>query len=96
MADSKIKKEDIEYLGFLARIKLSGEDIEGFAADFEKILGYVSALSALDTSTVKTAFLPGTENVLRPDKNEPSMETEEILSNAPEKTDMFFKVPKII
>jgi len=96
MDAKKIKKEDIEYLGLLARIKLSKEEIEGFAEDFEKILGYVSTLSSLETSAVRSSFLPGSKNVLRPDENEPSLETGDILSNAPARTDKFFKVPKII
>lgn len=97
MAGKKIKKEDVEYLGLLSRINLSAEETASFVSEFEKILEYVSALSALDTAEVEPAYrIMKTAGVLRRDANETSMDREELLANAPEKTEKFFKVPKII
>jgi aspartyl-tRNA(Asn)/glutamyl-tRNA(Gln) amidotransferase subunit C len=92
-----IKREDVEYLGKLARIRLTEEEIDSFAVEFGKILEYVSSLAVLDTGDAGPARGTGRKDgPVRADRTEKSMDREEILANAPEKTDRFFKVPKII
>jgi len=98
MADRKsINKEEIEYLGVLARINLSEDELKSFVHEFERILDYVSTLSSLETGNVKPAYnIMKQKTVLRNDETSISMDRKELLSNAPDKTDSFFKVPKII
>jgi len=92
-----MKKEDIEYLGNLARIGLTEEEKVQFAKELEKIIYYVSQLSEVATEKIAPVWhvLPVT-SVFRQDKMENSSSAEEILSGAPERADNFFKVPKII
>ncbi len=92
-----IDLKTIDYLAELARIKLDNEEKFKLMADLEKILEYVSQLDMLDTANVEPArhVLPYV-NVLRADKVNPSLQTEEALKNAPEKTGSMFRVPGII
>jgi len=92
-----IKKEDVEYLGNLARISLTDEEKQQFAKELGKIIYYVSQLSEVAADKISPVWhvLPVT-NVFRHDRVENSSGTEDILSNAPERADNFFKVPRII
>ncbi len=98
MAGEKmITREDVKYLGWLARIQLSQEEIDSFAQELDKILEYISSLSSVDTADIQPAYsVMKTNNVVRADETERSIDRQHLLSNAPEKTDRFFKVPKII
>ncbi len=97
MTKKIIKKNEIEYLGHLARIELSEEEKEKLKKDIEKILEYISKLNEINTENISPTYhvLP-LSNVFRDDKIEKSFEREEILSSAPERTEEFFKVPRII
>lgn len=92
-----IKREDVEYLGKLARIELSEEEKKKLENDLEKILEYISKLNKVNTENVSPTYhvLP-VKNVFRKDKVKESFSREELLKNAPDKTEEFFKVPKII
>lgn len=92
-----IKREDVEYLGKLARIELSEEEKGKFENDLEKILEYISKLNEVSTENVEPTYhvLP-VKNVFRKDTVRPSFSREEILKNAPDKNEEFFKVPRII
>ncbi|MCD6407834.1 Asp-tRNA(Asn)/Glu-tRNA(Gln) amidotransferase subunit GatC, partial [bacterium] len=90
-------REDVEYLGKLARIELSEEEKEKLENDLEKILEYISKLNEVNTENVPPTYhvLP-VKNVFREDKVKESFPREELLKNAPDRTEEFFKVPKII
>ncbi len=92
-----MKKEDIEYLGNLARIGLTDEEKERFAKELEKIIYYVSQLSEVSTEKIPPVWhaMPVT-NVFRKDRMEKSSCSEEIMSGAPDESEGFFKVPRII
>ena len=92
-----IKREDVEYLGKLARIELSEEEKKKLENDLEKILEYISKLNEVNTENVPPTYhvLP-IKNVFREDKVKESFPREELLKNAPDRTEEFFKVPKII
>lgn len=92
-----ITGQDVEYLGNLARINLSEGEKTQFGKELEKIIFYVSQLSEVSTDKVSPTWhvLPVT-NVFREDEVKKYTDREEILSNAPERDDRFFKVPKII
>ncbi|MCM8772536.1 MAG: Asp-tRNA(Asn)/Glu-tRNA(Gln) amidotransferase subunit GatC [Candidatus Omnitrophica bacterium] len=92
-----IKKEDVEYLGRLARIELTEEEKKKFEKELGKILEYISKLNEVNTENIEPTYhvLP-LKNVFRDDIPESSTSKEEILKNAPDKDDDFFKVPRII
>jgi len=95
--EKKITKEVVEYLGSLARIHLADGEKKQLEKDIGKTLEYVSQLNSVDTEGVSPTYhtLP-IANVFREDKVEKNLPGKEVLKNAPEKVNDFFKVPKII
>ena len=93
----QITDETIEYVGILAKLELSDEEKEQAKQDMSNMLEYVSKLNELDTDSVEPmshAF--PVSNVFREDVVTNGDGSKETLSNAPEKKDGGFKVPKTI
>ncbi|MFN4227535.1 MAG: Asp-tRNA(Asn)/Glu-tRNA(Gln) amidotransferase subunit GatC [Candidatus Ratteibacteria bacterium] len=97
MEEKVIKREDVEYLSRLARIELTEEEKIKFEKELEKILEYVSKLNEVNTENIIPTYhiLPLT-NIFREDIPDRSIPKQEILKNAPDKDENFFKVPRII
>ncbi len=92
-----IEKKDIQYVAKLANLKIEDDDIDVFTRQISDILEYVEKLDELDTDdVVPTAYTVPMKNVMREDKAEPSMDRDKILSNAPDKKEGQYRVPKII
>lgn len=47
-----ITKKDVEHIGHLARIELTGEEVEKLKKDLDGILDFVNQLGEIDTSAV--------------------------------------------
>jgi aspartyl-tRNA(Asn)/glutamyl-tRNA(Gln) amidotransferase subunit C len=93
----KITREEIERVAMLARMELSHEEEELLTRQLDKILQYMDKLNQLDTTDVEPlAHAVDITNAFREDRavNQPSPES--LLSNAPEREETFFRVPKII
>jgi aspartyl-tRNA(Asn)/glutamyl-tRNA(Gln) amidotransferase subunit C len=93
----RISKENIEHIASLARLYLTEEEKELFVFQLGSILDYMEKLNELDTTDVEpiSHVLP-LSNVMRDDISGPSITRGEALMNAPDHTDKFFRVPKII
>jgi aspartyl-tRNA(Asn)/glutamyl-tRNA(Gln) amidotransferase subunit C len=93
----KIEKDKIEYVANLARMSLSLEEKALFSQQLNDILAYVEKISEIDTSGIEpTSHAIDMGNVFRDDNPRKSLSNAEALSNAPDKKDGFFRVPKII
>ena len=94
---SKITDETIEYVGILAKLKLSGEEKEQAREDMQKMLDYIDKLDELDTTGVEPmSHIFPVHNVFREDVVTNGDEHEQTLANAPEAKDGAFKVPKTV
>lgn len=92
-----ISDETIEYVGILAKLELSEEEKENAKKDLGNMLDYIDKLNELDTAGVEPmSHVFPVNNVLREDVVTNEDEYEKILSNAPEKKDRAFKVPKTV
>jgi aspartyl-tRNA(Asn)/glutamyl-tRNA(Gln) amidotransferase subunit C len=93
----EITMELISYLEKLGRISLTEEEKEKTRIDLSSILGYIDKLNELDTDSVEplSHAFPIT-NVFREDVVTNSDRRDVILSNAPDKKDGCFKVPKTV
>ncbi len=92
-----ITRKDVEYIAQLARLRFKDEELENFTHQLNEILNYVEKLNELDTTNVEPLNHPVENvNVFRSDELKPSVQTEAALKNAPDRTDDFFKVPKVI
>lgn len=93
----KITREEVENVAILARLELTGEEKDIFTGQMDAILDYVDKLNELDTSdVVPTSHAVPMENAFREDEARPSIGVDRALSNAPERADGFFRVPKVI
>ncbi|MDZ7766588.1 MAG: Asp-tRNA(Asn)/Glu-tRNA(Gln) amidotransferase subunit GatC [Melioribacteraceae bacterium] len=92
-----VNKDEVKNIAKLAKLKLSESEVEEFTGDMNKILDYMDKLNELDTGNVKPLYHPleGT-NVFRDDQLKNSINREDALKNAPQRTEEFFKVPKVI
>ena len=90
-------KISIEHLAQLARLSVSDNEKILFSAQIDSILGYMDKLNELDTGNVgPTSYVITLSNVVREDLPKDSLEREDALRNAPDRTDKFYRVPKII
>ena len=90
-------KISIEHLAQLARLSVSDNEKTLFANQIDNILSYVDKLNELDTGNVEpTSHVISLSNVVREDLPKDSLEREDALRNAPDRTDKFYRVPKII
>lgn len=93
----KITRQQVEHVAKLARLAMGNEEKELFTRQLGEILAYIEKLKELDTSKVEpTSHVLPLKNVFREDEVRPSLPREEILKNAPDRTEEFFRVPKII
>ena len=96
-SSKKISTDDVRHVAKLARLSLDENRINRLAVQLENILKNVDKIAQLDVTGVEPmAHALPMRNVLREDVVEPSLTIEEVLRNAPETDDRFFKVPKII
>lgn len=90
-------KISVEYISKLARLSVSEKEKETFSAQLQSILSYMEKLNELDTKDVEpTSHVVSLSNVMRDDVQRPSISREDALANAPDHTDKFYRVPRII
>ena len=93
----EITREQVEHVAKLARLTVTEEEKTLLARQLGEILTYIEKLNQLDTSQVEpTSHVLPLRNIFREDEARPSLSREEILLNAPDRTEEFFRVPKII
>ena len=93
----KVSKNDIEYIAKLAKLKFNNEEATKMQDELNKILEYVEKLNELDTSEVEPlSHVIDLKNVDREDVVNQTLTADDILKNAPSKTEKFFRVPKVI
>lgn len=93
----KLTIDDVKHVARLARLSLSDDELEAFETDLNSILSCVARLQELNTEGVEpTSRVICQTNVMREDRVEPSLSVEEALSNAPDRLDDYFRVPRIL
>lgn len=89
--------ETVRKVARLARIDIPEEDLERRAASINGTLQWIDQLQAVDTEGVEPlANVSDSELFLRPDEVTDGDCADKVLANAPEKTQGFFVVPKVI
>ena len=88
---------DIKRISYLAKLKLPTEKEEFYSQSLVDIIQWVDNLKKIDTSNVKPLHNVTEATVsIRNDDNEKNNSTEDVLNNAPERAQNFFKVPKVV
>ncbi len=92
----QISEEIVRHTAYLARLKLSPEEIVLYSKQLSSILDYIYKLRELDIRDVSPTFhVLKLKNVFRKDEVKPSLDVSKVLSNAPYTEGNFFKVPKV-
>ncbi|MBE2218703.1 MAG: Asp-tRNA(Asn)/Glu-tRNA(Gln) amidotransferase subunit GatC [Ignavibacteria bacterium] len=89
---------EVERIAKLAKLKFSDEEKQRLSGEMSEILDYIDKLNEIpDLDMVKPLEnINETQNVFRDDEAISCLTKEEALKNAPEKTENFFKVPKVL
>jgi aspartyl-tRNA(Asn)/glutamyl-tRNA(Gln) amidotransferase subunit C len=95
---TKLTRDDVLKLAQLARIDLSDEEVEKFAAEFTEILGYVEQLDTVDVAGLQpTSQVTGLVNVTRKDEViDYGYKANELLKNVPATDGDLIKVKRMI
>ena len=92
-----ITREEVLHVARLARLALSDADADRLREQLGDLLEYMKQLDGLDTSgVVPTSHAVEMGTPFREDTVLPFGDPEAILSNAPDREDGFFRVPRII
>jgi aspartyl-tRNA(Asn)/glutamyl-tRNA(Gln) amidotransferase subunit C len=93
----ELNKEMVAKLAKLAQLEFNPEETESIRIDLQQMIGFVEKLNEIDTEGIlPLTHISKTENSLREDVVQGSVDTETALSNAPERLEQFFTVPKVI
>ena len=93
----KLSHNEVRHIAQLARLGLSDQETERFAVQLSTILDNFEILEEVDTSQIfPTAHVVEVGNVLREDEAAPSLPQKEILANAPQEEDGFFRVRAVL
>lgn len=89
--------DDVRRLAELARLELTEDEMRALVKELNGILRYADRLQQLDTNGVEpTLHAVPLENVLREDCVRPSLPVDETLSNAPDRSGDYFRVPRVL
>ncbi len=93
----EINDELVQHIAHLARLEFEGDELNEIKGDMSKIIGFMDKLSELDTEDVEPLiFMTDKVNVLRDDKPERTLTSEDALRNAPKKDSDYFRISKVL
>lgn len=92
-----VTKEDIERTAKLARLRLSPAELEAMTETLSKVFQYIDKLHEVDTTGVEPLHhVLDMQNVMEADVPRPCLNREEILSDAPDRTAEYFRIPRVV
>lgn len=92
-----VTKETLDYLSKLAHIEISEDEAGALINDLNRILTFMEELNEVDTTnTEPLIFVNEEESTLREDNVISVISQDEALSNAPQRNEAYFLVPKVI
>jgi len=99
----KISKQEVQHIAYLSRLALTDEELELYSKQLEVILEYMDKLNNIDTTNVEpvSSIIMLYKNIekkpyYREDVPKESDCKNEILQNAPQRVQNYFKVEKVI
>ena len=93
----KIDKKTTLKIAKLTRLKIEDDEITELSSQLNSILDWVEQLNEVNTDNIEPlSNVSISELPLRKDKEANKNKSEDILSNAPEKLENYFVVPKVV
>jgi len=92
-----ITAEQVRWIAHLARLELPEAELDGLQRDLSAIVDYVNLLQEVNTDAIEPLAHPlDLKNVFREDEPAPSLAVDEVLANAPVRTDDYYAVPAVL
>lgn len=92
-----ITKEEVEHVGWLARIEIDEKESDAYAEKLNSVLDYFGQLDEIDTEDVAPTYhVMDVVNVFREDEVMESMPQDVVLANTENKQEGNFKSPRIM
>ena len=92
-----LSTEEVKKIAQLSRIELRDGEVEKFQNELSTIIDYFGELQQVDTEGVEiVSSVTGLENVDRKDEAVVVDYQEDIMANAPERKDKYYKVKSIL
>ncbi|MBM3140099.1 MAG: Asp-tRNA(Asn)/Glu-tRNA(Gln) amidotransferase subunit GatC [Chloroflexi bacterium] len=89
--------DEVRYIARLARVALTGDEVERMREQLSNILDHFQALNDVPTDDVPpTAQSLDLANVDRPDQTHPPADREQVLANAPRRENGFLRVRAVL
>ena len=90
-----LSRDQVLHVARLARLELSGDEVERFGTELSKVLGHIEKIEELgDLGDVQpTSHVVAVENVLRADEPRASLPRDVTLAQAPDAAAGGFRVP---
>ena len=93
----KISREEVLHIALLSRLGLTEEEVDKLSEQLSNILENFEVLQQVDTENVPpTAQSISLQNVVSDDVVAPSLPSNEVLANAPQREADFFKVRAVL
>jgi aspartyl-tRNA(Asn)/glutamyl-tRNA(Gln) amidotransferase subunit C len=93
----RLELETVEHIAALARVGLTPEELERMRDQLSDVLDHISMLQEVNTDDIlPTAQVIQLQNVMRDDVVRPSLPREQVLLNAPDQEDGYFRVNAVL
>lgn len=95
----KIDAQLVKHVAGLAHLELTADEVAYYEAQLSKVLGYIEVLDAMPTGDLPADWrndTAGPATPERPDVAKASLDPEDALAAAPQRTGTAFQVPRII
>ncbi|MCC6865919.1 MAG: Asp-tRNA(Asn)/Glu-tRNA(Gln) amidotransferase subunit GatC [Ignavibacteria bacterium] len=90
--------KDVEKIAKLAKLRFTDEEKLKLSNEMNEVLGFIDTINKIPgiENVEPLENINNTQNVFREDISEVGVTKEEALKNAPDKSENFFKVPKVL
>ena len=93
----KLTREEVLHIARLARLAVTEEEVDRYVDQLSNLLEHFEVLQQVDTEGVPpTAQSVELQSVMRDDVIEPSLSSEEVLSNAPRREGDSFRIKAVL
>ncbi len=92
-----LDRAQVEKIAYLARLRLSEQELTEMTSQLGRIVEFVDQLSQLDTEGIEPlVHAIELQNVMADDVIRPSLDRNDALSNAPQQDGECFRVPAVL
>lgn len=94
---ARLTREEVAHVADLARLQLTDAELDQFTGQLAAVLDHARDVEGLDVADVAPTAHPfELVNVTRPDEVRPSLDRDEVLSQAPAAEAGQFRVPPVL